>query len=85
MSDVQYLRNEKGEISMMPLIGWHFDSFSHGIMAQFQFAETPEDLAAGMLGVVQLAVSAEQAMQLAAIFSNLGNEMLAKQAKHPKQ
>ena len=27
--DVQYLRNEKGKIEMMPLIGWHTESFGY--------------------------------------------------------
>ena len=79
MSEVQYLRNDQGQISMMPLIGWHIDNFGHGIMAQFQFAETPEDLKEGILGVVQLAVSAEQALKLAELLTTHANKILGGQ------
>lgn len=80
----QYLRNEKGEISMMPLIGWNIDKFDVGIFAQLQFAETPEDLAKGELGVVQLAISPEQALKLADRLETLANRVLRGKGKIPK-
>lgn len=78
--DVQYLRNEKGKIEVMPLIGWHTESFGHGLLLQVRFAETPTDLAEGMLGVVQLGVSAEQALLIAKELTNLANQILGTQA-----
>jgi len=78
--DVQYLRNEKGEIELMPLIGWHTESFGHGLLLQVKFAESPEDLAEGMLGVVQLGVSAEQALRIAKELTKVANQILATQA-----
>ena len=48
-----------------------------------RFAETPEDLAERMLGVVQLGVSAEQALLIAKELkelTNLANQILAIQA-----
>ena len=51
---------------MMPLIEWRIVSFDAGLMAKLAFAATPEDLQAGMLDVVQLAISAESALKLAA-------------------
>ena len=82
--DEQYLRNEKGEISMMPLIRWNIDKFDVGIFAQLQFAETPEDLAEGMLGTVQLAISPEQALKLADRLETLANRVLSSQGKSSK-
>ena len=79
-TNVQYLRNEKGKIEMMPLIGWHTESFGYGLLLQVRFAETPEDLTEGMLGVVQLGVSAEQALLVAKELTNLANQILATQA-----
>ncbi|MBB5060670.1 hypothetical protein HDF16_005406 [Granulicella aggregans] len=83
MDDEQYLRNEKGEISMMPLIRWHIEKFDVGIFAQLGFAETPEGLAKGELGVVQLAISPEQALKLADRLETLANRVLRSQGKLP--
>ncbi|CAN5441262.1 hypothetical protein BH10ACI4_BH10ACI4_28300 [soil metagenome] len=68
----------------MPLIGWHTESFGHGLMMQVRLAETPQDLADGMLGVVQLAVSAEQALLVAKELTDLANRILASQATQIK-
>jgi hypothetical protein len=84
LAEVQYLRNEEGNISMMPLVDWHIESFDIGLMAQLKFAETPEDFKDGMLGVVQLAVSAEQALQLADTLTKLANRVLASQRDLPR-
>ena len=41
-NDAQYLRNEEGKIEIMPLIGWHTESFGYGLLLQVRFAETPK-------------------------------------------
>jgi hypothetical protein len=79
VSEVKYLRNADGQISMMPLIGWHVENFGYGMMTQLQFAETPEDLEQGILGVVQLAVSAEQALKLSEQLNTHARKILATQ------
>jgi hypothetical protein len=83
MAETQYLRNEKGEVSMMPLIHWHVDHFDAGLFVQLAFAATPEEFAAGNLDVVQLALSPEQAQALAALLTKHGDAVLASQRVRP--
>ncbi|MBB5056061.1 hypothetical protein HDF16_000730 [Granulicella aggregans] len=83
MEDDKYLRNEKGEISMMPLITWNIDKFDVGIFAQLLFAATPDSLAKGELDCVQLAISPEQALKLADRLETLANRVLRSQGKTP--
>jgi hypothetical protein len=78
-NEVQYLRNEKGQISMMPLVAWHIENYGRGLLLQVNFAETPEDFEKGDLAVVQMAVSAEYALRLGAELTKVGNDIIASQ------
>ncbi len=66
---------------MMPLIGWHHEGFDGGLLVQLQFAKSPEELAKGDLGVVQLAVSPEQAIDFADDLMRMANRVLALQER----
>jgi hypothetical protein len=83
MEDDGLLRNEKGQVSMMPLVHCMMDDFGEGIFAQLQFAPTPESLQTGELGVVQLAISAEQALKMAAGLKKYANRILERQGPLP--
>jgi hypothetical protein len=68
---------------MMPLIEWRIISFDSGLMAKLSFASTPEDWKAGILDVVQLGISAENALRLAADLKDHAEKVLSGQKLHP--